>query len=363
MSRLSLLLLLLVLLAVPNPAGAASPDIVVSQVYGGGGNSGAPFQNDFVELFNRGSTAMDVSGWTVQYATASSGSWSQTTLAGTIAPGGYYLVQEGSGGTSGSSLPTADAVGTLNLSSTNGKIALVRGSTALTCGTSPGSCASDASIADLVGYGSASDYEGSAAAPSLSSTTAAVRAGNGCTDTDDNGSDFSATAPSPKNSASPANDCGGPPPPPPSGSASADASVTADVASALSVSLSRTSIDFGRLAYGSPVPSIGEDVTIASNDPSGYMLSVHRTAFTPDDLPLALSAQAPAGGELNPGLAGSVKVAIPVAPAPDLLIGSSSSISEPAGDVWPTEVGFLEPLPLVRAGMHSATVTYTVIGR
>src|SRR5207244_13420254 len=125
----------------------------------------------------------------VQYATASSVTWQRTTLSGSIAPGGYYLVQEGSGGDTGAALPAADASGTTNLSSASGKVAVVAGGTALDCGASAGSCASNASIVDLVGYGSASDYEGSAAAPALSSTTAAVRAGAGCTDTDSNASD------------------------------------------------------------------------------------------------------------------------------------------------------------------------------
>ena len=142
-----------------------------------------------------------------------------------------------------------------------------------------------------------------------------------------------------------------------------DATVTADVASTLTISLSRTTIDFGRLAFGSSVASIGEDVEVASNDLNGYVLSVDRTAFTPDDLPLALSALAPAGASVGPALAGGAKVAIPVAPALDLLIGSRSGLSGPAGDVWPTSVGFLEPLPLVQAGVHSATLTYTVVGR
>ena len=103
MSRLKLvvLLALLVLPAVPTPARAASPNVVVSQIFGAGGNSGSPLTNDFVELFNRGSTPIDLSGWTVQYATASSTSWQHTSLSGTIAPGGYFLVQEASGGTAG----------------------------------------------------------------------------------------------------------------------------------------------------------------------------------------------------------------------------------------------------------------------
>ena len=122
-------------------------------------------------------------------------------------------------------------------------------------------------------------------------------------------------------------------------------------------------MDFGRLAYGTSVPSIAEDVVVVSNDPSGYDLSVHRTAFTPDDLPLALAAQGPAGRTLNPGLAGGAKRAIPVAPAVDLLIGSSSAISAADGDLWATDVGFLDPIPLVHSGPHSATLTFTVIGR
>ena len=363
MSRLSLLLFLLLVLVVPGTAGAASPDVVVSQVYGGGGNSGAPFANDFVELFNHGSTSIDVTGWTVQYATSSSTSWSKTTLSGNIAPGHYYLVQESSGGTSGSPLPAADTVGTINLSSTSGKIAVVRGSTSLTCGASPGSCASDTSIADLVGYGSAADYEGSGAAPGLSSTTAALRADAGCTDTDDNAADFSSGAPDPRNSASAQHDCGSTPPPPTGPSAAADATVTADVSSTITISLSKTAIDFGQISSETPIPSIAEDVTVNSNDSAGYLLSVHRTAFIPDDLPLALSAQAPAGGQLNSVFAGGAKAAVPIAPSADLQIGSTAAVSGAGGDVWPTGVGFLEPLPLARGGVHTATLTFTAIGR
>src|SRR5215213_9130738 len=74
-------------------AEAASPDIVISQVYGGGGNSGATIKNDFVELFNRGTTAVNLSGWSVQYASSAGTTWAATPLGGTLAPGKYYLVQ------------------------------------------------------------------------------------------------------------------------------------------------------------------------------------------------------------------------------------------------------------------------------
>jgi len=66
---LAVLLFAVALLAAP-AAHSSSPDMVVSQVFAGGGNSGASFTNDFVELFNRGSTAIDVSTWSIQYASS-----------------------------------------------------------------------------------------------------------------------------------------------------------------------------------------------------------------------------------------------------------------------------------------------------
>ena len=64
----------LTLLAVPvGPAPdvvALSDGVVISQVYGGGGNNSATFTHDFVELFNRGSTPVSLNGWSVQYASA-----------------------------------------------------------------------------------------------------------------------------------------------------------------------------------------------------------------------------------------------------------------------------------------------------
>src|SRR5436309_12591524 len=200
--RPAILALCAALLLVAAGAQGASSDIVVSQVYAGGGNSGASFTNDYVELLNRGSSAVDVSGWTVQYATSAGTSWQATALSGSIQPGRYYLVQLASAAAIGASLPTPDATGTTNLAVSGGKVALVRGATALGCGASAGSCSGNPLIADLLGYGSAADYEGAAAAPALNSTTAAIRSGGGCTDTDDNSTDFAAATPAPRNSAS-----------------------------------------------------------------------------------------------------------------------------------------------------------------
>jgi predicted extracellular nuclease len=183
------------------PNGPSS-SIVISQVYGGGGNSGATYTNDFVELFNRGASAVSVDGWSVQYASSTGSSWSLTTLSGTILPGRYYLVQEAKGAGGTTPLPTPDATGSLALSGTNGKVALSSSADPLS-----GTCPTVGSVVDFVGFGSANCSEGSAT-PALSNTTAAIRAGGGCVETDSNATDFAVEAPAPRNSASPAAACG-----------------------------------------------------------------------------------------------------------------------------------------------------------
>jgi hypothetical protein len=191
----------------PSPVhGTVSPDIVISQVYGGGGNSGAPFTNDFIELFNRGNTTINLSSWAVQYASSTGTSWQKTDLSGMLAPGKYYLIQQASGGGAGSPLPTPDATGSISMAATAGKVVLTNTNTLIASGTT---CPSGSSVVDIVGYGSGTNcFEGSGPTPSLSSTTAALRAGNGCTETDNNASDFAAGAVNPRNTALPAVVCG-----------------------------------------------------------------------------------------------------------------------------------------------------------
>ena len=347
-------------LAVPT-ARSASPDIVVSQVFAGGGNAGAPFTNDFVELFNRGSTTVDVSGWTIQYASASGTTWQATALSGSLAPGRHYLVQLASAAAVGAPLPTPDATGTTNLAVSGGKVAVVRDATALSCGGSAGSCAAVPSIADLVGYGGAVDFEGSGPAPAIDNTTAAVRADDGCADSDANATDFTAAAPAPRNSTAAATTCDVTPPP--TGGVSQSAAVDVDIEALLSIALERPTVSFGNAASGSTPTPVSERVTVVSNNASGYAVTVHRTAFSPADLPLGIAGSAPAGGQIGGGLAGGAMAAIPVAPAPDLLVGTTAARSAPAGDVWDTRLGFVSPLPVVPSGRYTATVTFTAIGR
>jgi hypothetical protein len=357
MHRLLLVALLAALLLLPATATASTSNIVISEVYGGGGNNGATFQNDFVELFNAGGTSVDVSGWTVQYATATGTSWQATPLTGTIAAGRHFLVQLASSATVGAALPAPDATGTTNLAAISGKVALVHNATELTCGATAGSCSADAAVEDLIGYGSATDFEGSGSAPGGSSTLSPQRANEGCTDTGDNAADFAAAAPAPLNSASAAHPCAVPPGP------SGAVHVDLDVVSVLSLSLDRTSLSFGETVAGTTPSPLAENVTVSSNNATGYSLAVVRTAFTPHDLPLALGATAPAGATLTPPFGGGALVGVPIEPAPALTIGSRGSPSGPAGDVWPARVGFASAIPAVSTGHYSATVTFTAIAR
>ncbi|WP_408929560.1 lamin tail domain-containing protein [Corynebacterium axilliensis] len=164
------------------PQATAAPDgsaAVISEVYGGGGNSGAPFTNDFIELYNPTDADIDLTDWSVEYFSAKGGSGGKTTLNGSIPAGGNYLIQ-GGGGDTGEPLPTPDAEGSLNMSGSKGSVKLYD--------------ATGAEV-DVVGYGKASISEG-APTPSLSNTTSAQRNAAG-TDTDDNSVDFSTGAPTP----------------------------------------------------------------------------------------------------------------------------------------------------------------------
>jgi Zn-dependent protease len=185
--------------------------VVVSQLYGAGGNSGATLRNDYIEIFNRSTTTVNLAGWSIQYTSAAGTTWSVTPLCPTgtclLVPGQYFLVEEASGGANGSLLPTPDATGTIAMAATAGKVAVVSNITPLS-----GACPAGGGILDLVGYGSATCFEGtSGQAPAPSATRADSRINNGCTDTNDNAADFLNATPAPRNSTAPLNDCNAPP--------------------------------------------------------------------------------------------------------------------------------------------------------
>jgi uncharacterized repeat protein (TIGR01451 family) len=202
-----LAVLLLVVSQTGSGQSPGSPDLVISQVYGGGGNTGAPFNADFIELFNRGASAVSLNGLSLQYTSATGtglfGVAGITRLPDVmLAPGQYFLVREASGAI-GAALPQPfyAAGAPIAMGATGGKVALVRSINPLGCNGGSTPCSPDqlASIIDLVGYGDANFFEGSGTALGASNTAAVIRNGAGATDTNDNRTDFASGTPTPRN--------------------------------------------------------------------------------------------------------------------------------------------------------------------
>jgi len=191
----------------------------LSQVYGGGGNSGAPYKHDFIEIFNAGTAAVSLDGLSLQYASAAGtgnfgASATQLTQLPNVSlePGQYFLVQEAAGNGDVPSLPDPDYIDPtpIAMGASAGKVVLVTGVDSLGCngGSNPCDATQLARIIDLIGFGNANFYEGTSAAPTLSNTLSAQRKSGGCQDTDENGDDFEALTPAPRNTSSPINLCG-----------------------------------------------------------------------------------------------------------------------------------------------------------
>ncbi|MED4225476.1 Ig-like domain-containing protein [Neobacillus cucumis] len=183
--------------------------LVISQVYGAGGNSGSVYKNDFIELYNPTSTPVNLAGWSVQYASKAGlfSTTNTTNLSGTIPAYGYYLVQEAAGAGTQPQFPnTADVTANIAMSATDGKVALVNG-------TDPISGINDSKVVDFVGYGGANEFEGTAVKITSNANSAQRRPyanvdpapGKGnAWDTDDNAADFYVGAvAAPRNTASP----------------------------------------------------------------------------------------------------------------------------------------------------------------
>ena len=189
--------------ALASPAAAvpsASAPVIINEVYGGGGNSGAAFDRDFIELYNPTDAALPLTGMAVQYASATGISWQVTNLSGSIPAHGYYLVAEAAGANAAPAVPTPDASGTIPMSATAGKVALTSTTTALTCGTD---CATIAAVVDLVGFGAtASSFAGTGPTPAPSNSTSVARTA-GHPNTPNNATDFVSGTPTPQNTATP----------------------------------------------------------------------------------------------------------------------------------------------------------------
>ena len=189
------------------PANVVIPKVVISQIYPGGGNSGAIYNTKYIELLNIDDNEADISNWSIQYGSASSTAVDKTICElpndTKLPKGGYYLIAL-STGTNGDNIPTADYVcpKAVKPAADKGKLFLVSEKTALT------SSKPESGYVDAVGYGTATNWaEGGNPTANLKAAKAALRKNGGCIDTDNNGNDFEIDAPSPRNSKSPINLC------------------------------------------------------------------------------------------------------------------------------------------------------------
>lgn len=198
------------------PAQASASGVVISAVYGGGASStaGVTFTRDYIELFNAGAAAVNIGNWSVQYSGNGNNLWSgkvNIPADTVLEPGQYYLIITGNTGGAGATIPVAaDIDTTINMSASNGSVAIASNTTTLDAG------ASDPDIVDLMGYGTGTVESETSSTAALNISTGATRNTNGCTDTDNNASDFTlvSPAPNPRNSATTFAPCGPPPPDP-----------------------------------------------------------------------------------------------------------------------------------------------------
>ena len=196
---------------------ATAGDIVLSQIYSHGGNVGSTYQNNYLELFNRTDNTIDFSGWQI-YLANDTGSFNVSFSFGSsqglpIAAHKYLLIKLGPDSSNGAPVPWDLFVPPITVFpapnlSPSGKVFLTRPNSTIFGGTCP---LPNSQIVDFVGYGStASCFEGTGPAPTTANSTAAIRKFAGCTDTENNASDFVADAASPHNRFSAANNCSNP---------------------------------------------------------------------------------------------------------------------------------------------------------
>ena len=282
---------LICVLSLSGLSATAQDKLLLTQVYGGGGSSSstAAFKTDFVEVFNAGATNVDLTAYSVQYGPATGANATLftgiTTLTGTLAPGQYYLISEGTAGTGGATLTGADLTGSINLAAGSGKVALVKGTSVL--GSSTNGC-SDSSIVSLIGYGAIDSTcaAGGAAIATLDATKSATRTSS-CTDTGNNAADFTVGTPVPRNTQTTLAPCSGAPPtgttPSITSATAAPASVNSGDTTALTVNI--TAKGSVVTAVTANLSTIGGSVTQALSFTSPGATGTFAATYTAATLP------------------------------------------------------------------------------
>ncbi|MEO7269330.1 MAG: ExeM/NucH family extracellular endonuclease, partial [Knoellia sp.] len=176
-------------------ANAVSPNVVISEVYGAGGNAGAVRNADFVELSNPTASSVSLTGKYIHYRAGTGGSGgAPAALSGSIPANGKYLIQMGAAGATGAALPTPDAGPfTFQMATAGGQVYLLSSSTAI---TTTGNQAGAAGVIDMVGVSGATSFETAAATVAGTVTLSVNRT---AADADNNSTEFGTATPSPEN--------------------------------------------------------------------------------------------------------------------------------------------------------------------
>lgn len=188
----------------------------ISQIYTRGGEAGANYQKDFIELFNRGTASVDLNGWSLELrgveGFGGAGN-AHISFSGNfsipIGPGRHFLIGFEGNGTNGQSLSADVPTPFISLGGSGGEIALLAPGKSF-----PGGCPASpdptGAVVDFVGYGTATCAEGTVTlAPAANKSL--LRIGGGCTDNNNNLNDFSFADPNPRGFGSLATPCGSQP--------------------------------------------------------------------------------------------------------------------------------------------------------
>ncbi|PAT14461.1 nuclease [Corynebacterium sp. NML 120412] len=164
-------------------AATDGSNVVINEVYGGGGNSGSTISNDFVELYNPTDKDIDLAGWVLDQQSVKGNTGSTATLSGVVPAGGYFLVKGSAGNDTSNPLENADYESKFNFGNEAASAVLTDAS---------------GNQVDLVGWGGAKNFEGNVAESTSNSTS--IQRNEAGVDTDDNAADFAAATPSPQGS-------------------------------------------------------------------------------------------------------------------------------------------------------------------
>ena len=168
------------------PTASAAPDgsnVVINEVYGGGGNKGAVFNTDFVELYNPTDQPIDVTGWTIEQRATNNNLGNTHTLTGVVPAKSTFLITS-TPGSNGDAITDADDTTAKFGFGAKGAIAVLLDA--------------DSNEVDLVGWGGASRAEGAPASGTANETS--IQRANLGADTDNNAADFVVAAPTPSGS-------------------------------------------------------------------------------------------------------------------------------------------------------------------